>query len=79
MLNVNGIIHLIGGYDNNKHFVWNDRHRNVHEIHGFREELDDTTDLSLILMITWFEVWKYDYIQMRKWTKIRSLKTTFYC
>ena len=81
LINVNGQIHLIGGYGNPKHFIWNDEAEQLQQIYDFRNNLDHTKDLSLvyiptqgkILMFTWFEVWNHD-LKTRKWKKIRELE-----
>lgn len=48
LLNVNGQLHLIGGWDNSKHLVFNEDSRDFSEIYDFKEKLNDVTNLSLI-------------------------------
>lgn len=59
LLNVDGNIHLIGGYHNYIHFIWNERTKNFSPTHNFRSKMEDqmhyyddyihdTTHLSVI-------------------------------
>lgn len=84
LLNVNGDIHLIGGYDNNKHLVWNEEIRNFSEIHKFKFGLVGTIVLyvpkkDIIIMIRGCcetddnILWEYG-VKTKKWRKNKIWK-----
>ena len=89
LINVNGQIHLIGGWENSKHLVWNDETSCFSQIYDFKQQLDDVINLSLvyihskriIIMIAGCDADDYDNknivwrhsIETKKWKKITKL------
>ena len=89
LLNINGEIHMIGGWDEIKHWTWNDEKEALETIHEFKEDIEYSSELSVlyvpskeeILMLVWNDdyentimLWTFS-VKSKKWTETSQLWT----